>query len=176
MLLVPLQSGDPMKKLFLCGRSEAGKTSLTQALKGEPVVYHKTQYVNHWDITIDTPGEYTENKKLSLQGLCCFSYESDVIGLLCSANEPFNLFSPGISTACNRPVIGIITKIDCPDANEAMVRQWLEEAGCEAIFPVSSTTGEGIADLLHYLNEEKKEITWDKLMEAQEKGAREWDL
>lgn len=165
-----------MKKLFLCGRSEAGKTSLTQALKGEPVVYHKTQYVNHWDITIDTPGEYMENKNLSLQGLCCFSYESDVIGLLCSANEPFNLFPPGVSTACNRPVIGIITKIDCPNANVAMVRQWLEEAGCEKIFPVSSMTGDGIDALMEYLNEAKEEMTWDKIMEAQETGKREWDL
>ncbi len=165
-----------MKKLFLCGRSEAGKTSLTQALKGEPVVYHKTQYVNHWDITIDTPGEYMENKNLSLQGLCCFSYESDVIGLLCSANEPFNLFPPGVSTACNRPVIGIITKIDCPNANVPMVRQWLEEAGCEKIFPVSSMTGDGIDALMEYLNEAKEEMTWDKIMEAQETGKREWDL
>ena len=33
-----------MKKIFLMGRSEAGKTSLTQALKGEELHYHKTQY------------------------------------------------------------------------------------------------------------------------------------
>jgi ethanolamine utilization protein EutP len=168
-----------MKKLFLCGRSEAGKTSLTQALKGEPVVYHKTQYVNHWDITIDTPGEYMENKNIALQGLCCFSYESDVIGLLCSANEPFNLFPPGVTAACNRPVIGIITKIDCPDANVPMVRQWLVEAGCEKIFPVSSMSREGMEDLLNFLKDEKdgkEKLTWDKIMEAQEIGLSEWDL
>ena len=35
-----------MKKIFLMGRSEAGKTSLTQALKGEELHYHKTQYTN----------------------------------------------------------------------------------------------------------------------------------
>ena len=29
-----------MKKVFLMGRSEAGKTSLTQALKGEELHYH----------------------------------------------------------------------------------------------------------------------------------------
>lgn len=33
-----------MKKIFLMGRSEAGKTSLTQALKGEELHYVKTQY------------------------------------------------------------------------------------------------------------------------------------
>ena len=32
-----------MKKIFLMGRSEAGKTSLTQALKGEELHYIKTQ-------------------------------------------------------------------------------------------------------------------------------------
>ena len=49
-----------MKKLFLMGRSEAGKTSLTQALKGEDLHYEKTQYVNTSADTIDSPGEYAE--------------------------------------------------------------------------------------------------------------------
>ena len=46
-----------MKKIFLMGRSEAGKTSLTQALKGEELHYVKTQYTNTEDDTIDSPGE-----------------------------------------------------------------------------------------------------------------------
>lgn len=147
---------------------------MTQALKGEPVVYHKTQYVNHWDITIDTPGEYVENKKLTLQSLCCFSYESDAIGLLCGANEPFNLFPPGVAAVCNRPVIGIITKIDSPMARVAMVRQWLEEAGCERVFPVSSVTGEGIEELKEYLNEQARILSLEEIMQVQERGGKEW--
>ena len=51
-----------MKKVFLMGRSEAGKTSLTQALKGEELHYHKTQYTNSNEDTIDSPGEYAESK------------------------------------------------------------------------------------------------------------------
>ena len=50
-----------MKKIFLMGRSEAGKTSLTQALKGEKLHYEKTQYTNTADNTIDSPGEYAES-------------------------------------------------------------------------------------------------------------------
>ena len=46
-----------MKKMFLMGRSEAGKTSLTQALKGEELHYIKTQYTYSEDDTIDSPGE-----------------------------------------------------------------------------------------------------------------------
>ena len=39
-----------MKKIVLIGRSEAGKTTLTQAMKGEKIEYHKTQYVNNFDV------------------------------------------------------------------------------------------------------------------------------
>ena len=66
-----------MKKIFLMGRSEAGKTSLTQALKGEELHYHKTQYTNTNEDTIDSPGEYAESKHFSV-GLACFSFEADV--------------------------------------------------------------------------------------------------
>ena len=66
-----------MKKIFLMGRSEAGKTSLTQALKGEELHYVKTQYTNTEDDTIDSPGEYAESKHFSV-GLACFSFEADV--------------------------------------------------------------------------------------------------
>ena len=55
-----------MKKVFLMGRSEAGKTSLTQALKGEELHYHKTQYTNSNEDTIDSPGEYAESKHFSV--------------------------------------------------------------------------------------------------------------
>ena len=47
-----------MRKIMFIGRSEAGKTTLSQAMKGKTITYHKTQYVNHYDVIIDTPGEY----------------------------------------------------------------------------------------------------------------------
>ena len=78
-----------MKKLFLTGRSEAGKTSLTQALKGETLHYVKTQYTNTSEDTIDSPGEYAESKHFSA-GLACFSFERTCC-LVQAADEPFNL-------------------------------------------------------------------------------------
>ena len=55
-----------MKRLFLMGRSESGKTSLTQALKGEELHYHKTQYTNTAEDTIDTPGRICRIQKMSV--------------------------------------------------------------------------------------------------------------
>ena len=53
-----------MRKLVLMGRSEAGKTTLTQALKGEEIRYYKTQYVQYYESFIDTPGEYAQSHRL----------------------------------------------------------------------------------------------------------------
>ena len=84
-----------MKKIFLMGRSEAGKTSLTQALKGEELHYIKTQYTNTADDTIDSPGEYAESKRFSV-GLACFSFEADVVAMVQAADEPFNVTREGV--------------------------------------------------------------------------------
>jgi len=140
-----------MRKIVFIGRSGSGKTSITQAIKGMPIKYHKTQYVYYGDLIIDTPGEYAETRELGA-ALALYAYESDVVGLLVSATEPYSLFGPNITCMANREVIGIITKIDHPDANIPMVRQWLEDAGCEKIFPVSSITREGIDELVDYLS------------------------
>ena len=109
-----------MKKIFLMGRSEAGKTSLTQALKGEELHYHKTQYTNTNEDTIDSPGEYAEPKHFSV-GLACFSFEADVVGIVQAADEPYNLFASGSHSFIQGPLIGVITKIDSPYAFIVMV-------------------------------------------------------
>lgn len=163
-----------MKKLFLMGRSEAGKTSLTQALKGEALHYVKTQYVNTADDTIDSPGEYAESKHFSV-GLACFSFEADVIAIVQAADEPFNLFSPSCRSFIQRPLIGVITKIDSPYANIPMVKQWLLNAGCERIFLVNNATREGIAELLAYLEDDLPRLTLEEAKRKQQMGLNEWD-
>lgn len=163
-----------MKKLFLMGRSEAGKTSLTQALKGEELRYVKTQYTSSDDDTIDTPGEYAESKHFSV-GLACFSFEADVVAIVQAADEPFNLFSPSLRSFILRPLIGIITKIDSPCANIPMVRQWLANAGCERIFLINNVTREGIGELMEYLEEDLPHLTMEQARFKQSIGLSEWD-
>ncbi|MBQ2670246.1 MAG: ethanolamine utilization protein EutP, partial [Clostridia bacterium] len=79
-----------MKKIILVGRSECGKTTLTQALKHEKIHYHKTQYVNRFDVIIDTPGEYIQTKNLG-SASAMYPFEADVVGMLISAREPYSL-------------------------------------------------------------------------------------
>ena len=145
-----------MKKIFLMGRSEAGKTSLTQALKGEELHYIKTQYTNSNDDTIDSPGEYA-------------------VAIVQAADEPFNLFGASCRSFILRPLIGIITKIDSPYANIPMVKQWLINAGCERIFMVNNVTREGIDELMEYLQEDPPSLTLEQAKFKQSLGLNEWD-
>lgn len=162
-----------MKKLFLMGRSEAGKTSLTQALKGEELHYIKTQYTNTDDDTIDSPGEYAESKRFSV-GLACFSFEADVVAIVQAADEPFSLFGSSSRCFIQRPLIGIITKTDSPYANVPMVRQWLTEAGCERIFEVNNVTRAGIHELMEYLKDDLEPLTLEQAKFRQRLGLNEW--
>ena len=148
-----------MKKLFLMGRSEAGKTSLTQILSGEELHYHKTQYTNTGTDIIDSPGEYSETKRCGL-GLACFSFEADVLALLMAADEPFSVFEANCQCFTNRPLIGIITKIDSPYANVPMV---------------SNLTREGIQELLDYLQEDPVRLTLEQAKARQRLGLTEWE-
>lgn len=149
-----------MKKIILIGRSESGKTTLTQALKGKKITYHKTQYVNYFDVVIDTPGEYVQAKGLGA-ALAVYSYESDVVGLLVAATEPYCVFPPNVTCMVNREVIGIVTKIDEPKADVEQAIRWLKLAGCKKIFKVNAKQQEGIIELLEFLKDEEDVMPWE---------------
>lgn len=150
-----------MKKIMLVGRSECGKTTLTQALKGEKIHYHKTQYVNHYEVIIDTPGEYVECKDFG-GALAVYACEADVVGLLINATEPFSLYPPNVTAVSTREVVGIVTQIDKPNANVRQADSWLRLAGCQTVFHVSSYTGEGIWQILDHLKEDGDELPWQE--------------
>lgn len=139
----------PMR-LLLIGRSEAGKTTLTQALRGAAVAYQKTQAVSMDDLLIDTPGEYIQDRHLGA-ALAIYSYEADMLALVLAADEPFSLFSPCITSMTPKEVIGIITKIDHKNANIQRSESWLRLAGCQKIFYVNSLANTGIDELKAYL-------------------------
>lgn len=150
-----------MKKIIFMGRSECGKTTLIQALRGEKIHYHKTQYINNFDVIIDTPGEYAQVGHLG-KALALYTYEADVVGLCCSATEPYCLFPPCCTAACNREVIGIVTKTDAEGANPDRAERWLRLTGCKTVYRVSSYNNEGVWQILEHLRQEGDVLPWDK--------------
>ncbi len=139
-----------MKKLILMGKSEGGKTSLIEALRGEQIVYKKTQYIDYAADLIDTPGEYSEGKDLG-GALAVYSYEADIVGLVIAATDDYCIFPPACAPVANRPVIGIVTKCDSDGARPDLAEMRLRECGCDPIFFTSARTGQGVEELLAYL-------------------------
>ncbi|MBQ7034783.1 MAG: EutP/PduV family microcompartment system protein [Clostridia bacterium] len=148
-----------MKKLLLIGRSGCGKTTLTQALRGEKVHYQKTQGMVFEDFLIDSPGEYAENHDLGC-ALALYSYEADVVALLIAANDDYSLFPPCITCLVNREVIGIVTKSD--QADPCRAERWLRLSGCKTVFHVDSLSGKGVQEVLNHLNQQKTNKNTEK--------------
>ena len=140
-----------MKKTLLVGRHGVGKTTLTQALRGETIQYKKTQYMLYDDWLLDSPGEYAEVHGLGA-ALAIYAYEAEVVALLIAADEDYSLFPPNITCMVNREVIGVVTKID--KAPPTRAENWLRLSGCERIFPINSHTGEGVEQLKAYLRKQ----------------------
>lgn len=137
-------------KVIFIGRTGCGKTTLTQLLNGEKIKYSKTQEVSKNKLIFDTPGEYIESRNYG-SAIALYSYESDIVGLLLSATEPYSLYSPNITSMANRLVIGIVTQIDQKGAKPIRAEKWLKLAGCKKIFKISSVTGDGIEELKDFL-------------------------
>ena len=55
-----------------------------------------------------------------------------------------------------------------------MVRQWMENMGCERIFEVNNVTREGIQELLDYLKDDLPKLTLEQAKFKQSLGLNEW--
>lgn len=133
------------------GAIGCGKTTLTQRLSGADIVYSKTQDIKFLPYIIDTPGEFVQYRS-RYNSLIVSANNVDVIGLVFSAKEKSQIFSPLFTSMFNKPTVGIITKIDLATHEEIMFAESnLKLAGVKQIFNVSSTEDIGIKELLEYL-------------------------
>ena len=140
-----------MKKIMLVGTVGCGKTTLCQRLNGLQLSYKKTQAVEVVNHTIDTPGEYFEHRSF-LRSLMTTSVDVDLVLFLADPTQGRWMYSPGMAAAFPVPVAGVITKTDVAD-EKALREAWelLEITGADPIFAISSVAGDGMEDLLAFL-------------------------
>ncbi|MPM84628.1 Propanediol utilization protein PduV [bioreactor metagenome] len=122
-------------------------------MNGIAIDYKKTQAIEVINTTIDTPGEYLENRNF-YKALVVTAVESDVILFLQAANDEKYRYSPGNAQMFAVPVIGVITKIDLSTQKQIdNAVELLQLAGVEKIFFTSAITGDGVKELMDYLSE-----------------------
>lgn len=142
-----------MKRIILIGNVACGKTTLSQKLNHLKLDYKKTQAIEVCQQTIDTPGEYLENRSL-LKSLMVTSVEAQLAVFVQDASQDRFCFSPGMASAFPLPVAGVVTKIDLADEKQVCsARELLILAGADPVFCVSPVSGEGMEALENYLKE-----------------------
>ncbi|MEA4954701.1 MAG: EutP/PduV family microcompartment system protein [Pseudoflavonifractor sp.] len=140
--------------IMLMGPVSCGKTTLCQHMNGELIRYEKTQTIRVVGNTIDTPGEYLENRSL-VHALIVTAADADLILFLQDATSEHCWFSPGQAGMFACPVIGVVTKTDLVRPVEVEnAKKLLEYAGVQKIFAVSSIENTGIVELLSFLEQQ----------------------
>lgn len=140
-----------MKDVIFMGKTGSGKTTLCQKIHNVELEYKKTQAIELYTHSIDTPGEYMENRSL-YHALITTSADADIIALVYDPTQEENYIAPGFASIFSKEVIGIITKINRASTEEKnRAENMLINAGVSKIFEVDTVDDVGIDNLLDYL-------------------------
>lgn len=144
-----------MKVIMLIGKTGSGKTSFCQVINDCELNYKKTQAIEVFNKVIDTPGEYLENRRL-YKALLVTAVDADLIILLQDCTDRQCMFPPGFATMFNKPVIGMVTKIDLATADEEIEKaeNILTLAGAGRVFRISNRSKTGIDEVKKYIYKE----------------------
>lgn len=141
-----------MKRILMVGSVASGKTTLCQRINGLARVYRKTQSLEVINTVVDTPGEYLERRSM-MRNLMTVAVDVDCVLFLMDPTQERFMFSPGHAFSFPVPVAGVVTKTDLASEKEtAAAEELLRLAGADPVFRVSAETGEGIGQLMDFLN------------------------
>ena len=145
--------GKALADFVIVGAVRCGKTALMRALLGDDGEVLKTQAaVFHDNHVIDTPGEFIGRRSYYGALLSTIVDISTIVYLQPANSAYFSLPAGLLHVYPNKRVVGVISKIDLPDADIACASRVLTaNAVPEPHFATSAQTGEGVAELRAYL-------------------------
>lgn len=142
-----------LNKIMVVGAVGAGKSTILAALQGNLDGVKKTQIIEFGARMVDTPGEYIENPRF-YRALLSTALQVDYVLFVQDATGDRSVFPPGIGQLFPGYSIGIITKVDHPDANVERAKGLLNHLALKGkgeVFEVSALTGDGLEELKHRL-------------------------
>ena len=139
-------------RFMLFGGIGAGKTTLLRALEDKDItITDKSQMIDYSGWGIDTPGEYSEMGHYR-RILMTTSFDAQLLIVVQDASFERAIFPPHYFLMFPQPTIGVVTKVDLPEADIERSRSMLGAAGVTGeIFCVSAFTGYGISALRDFL-------------------------
>lgn len=135
-----------MNRVMLAGETGVGKSALVRAFSGGAYVKTRPMSVEYFGQFIITPGEFLENRRF-YRALITASADCNLLVMMQDATRDTSLFPPQFATAFNRQVVGVITRIDAPNARPDRAERFLHNAGVHTLFLLSLQTGQGLEAL-----------------------------
>ena len=132
-----------MPRIMLIGEWRSGKSTLIRYLSRSDYRPRKVFAVDHHGDFMNTPSEFLENRRW-YPALITASAHCDTLIFVQDATRTTCQIAPSLAAMFNRRVVGVITKIDLPEASVQRAERFLRNAGVREMFPVSLLTGEGV--------------------------------
>ena len=139
-----------MPRFMLIGEWHSGKSTLIRTLSRSDYRPRKGFAVDHHGDFVNTPSEFLENRRW-YPALITASAHCDTLIFVQDATRSSCQIAPSLAAMFNRRVIGVITKIDLPEANVGRAERFLRNAAVREIHRVSLATGEGLPELRQML-------------------------
>ncbi len=139
-------------RFVFVGSVAAGKTTLFNALIGRKGEALKTQAMEFEEGIVDTPGEFFSHPRL-YHALINTVAEAETVVYVHACDEREYRMPPGLlQVNADKDVIGVVTKIDLPEADPEGVERMLRENGFRGrIFKVSVHLPATLEPLRSYL-------------------------
>ena len=147
-----------MKKTMLIGEWRCGKSTLIRALSDPGYVPRKVLALDFYRNFVNTPSEFLENRRF-YPALITASADCDILVFVQDAARSTCQMPPAFAAMFNRRVLGVISKIDAPDANLERARKFLLNTGVREILSVSAKQGWGLDELRAALTAESPQNT-----------------
>ena len=124
---------------MLVGENGVGRRSLARALGFALPRLHRPLAVEYAGPFVFPPPEFLENRRF-YRALITTSMECDDLLLLQDATRRTSAFPPGFARIFNRRVWGVVTKTDRADADVPRAQRFLQSAGLQNCYAVSTVT------------------------------------
>lgn len=143
-------------RVMIVGAVGSGKSTLIKALNRSEGGATKTQSLVFDSKSIDTPGEYMENP-FFYRALFATSLEADTLVFIQDATRNISIFPPGFAGAFTKRTIGVVSKLDHPEANVDRAKGFLKSLGLSGpVAAVSALQGNGMEQLRELLKWDQK--------------------
>lgn len=142
-------------KLVLAGDVSAGKSTMCKALLGLEREIHKTQSpAYHANSIIDVPGEYVMHPHLRRNFLAIAQDAETILYVQSAVGEHLGIPPGFLQVRPEQRVLGVINKIDLPEADLAKSEKILERYGIlPPYIKLSALDAQQMADFRYWLIE-----------------------